>query len=138
MLILNSIILIGIPSGHGYGIMAMIEYIGIRNMIFNGVEFNKDYLYESTLFLIALLSLFGKLIVIVLLFFKDILNKIKWLYTGLTLILISFIFVCYGTWNYDNILFAILLGSAIPFLMYFGSVLYLTNKEKDNTEFATE
>jgi len=134
MLILNSIILIGIPSGHGYGIMAMIEYIGIRDLVDNGFEFNKNYPYESSLFLISLISLIGKLILIVILFFKDILNKKNWIYIGLTLILISFLFICYGTWNYDNILLIITLVSGIPFLMYLARVLYLINREKNKAE----
>ena len=53
-LILNSIILIGIPSGHGYGIMILIEYLGVRNIIEYGFEFDKNYPYESSLFLIAI------------------------------------------------------------------------------------
>lgn len=129
-LILNSIIIIGIPSGHGYGIMILIEYIGVRNIIENGFEFSKEYPYESRLFLIALISLIGKLILITLLFSKNILNQKKWVYAALTLILVSFLFVCYLTYNYDYLLFAIILVSGVPFLMYYGRVMYLINKNK--------
>jgi hypothetical protein len=137
-LILNSIILIGIPSGHGYGIMILIEYLGVRNLIEFGVEFDKNYPFESSLFLIAIVSLIGKLISIGTLFLKNILTKKNWIYIGLTLILISFLFVCYRMWNYDNFLFSITLGSGIPFLMYYGRVLYLINKENKKTEIITE
>jgi hypothetical protein len=137
-LILNSIILIGVPAGHGYGIMIMFEVISIPMLIQNGFDFQKEYPFESSLILIALISLIGKLTLIVLLFSKKILNKQNWIYIGMTLMLISFLIVCYGAWNYDNFLFAITLGSGIPFLMYFGRVLYLTNKEKGKSELATE
>ncbi|WP_339687919.1 hypothetical protein [uncultured Nonlabens sp.] len=137
-IILNSIILIGVPGGHGYGIMIMFEFISIPTLIKNGFDFQKDYPFESSLIFIALVSLIGKLISIGLLFSKDILNKKNWIYIGLTLMLISFIIVCYGAWNYDNFLFAVTFGSGIPFLMYLGRVIYLSNKENNKSELATE
>ncbi|WP_299103557.1 hypothetical protein [uncultured Winogradskyella sp.] len=137
-LILNSIILIGIPSGHGYGIMILIEYLSVRNIIEFGFEFDKNYPYESSLFLIAIVSLIGKLISIGPLFSKNILTKKNWIYIGLTLMLISFLFVCYGAWEYDSFLFAITLGIGIPFLMYFGRVFYLIRKENNKSELITE
>ncbi|MAB49248.1 MAG: hypothetical protein CMC05_11520 [Flavobacteriaceae bacterium] len=136
-LILNSIILIGVPAGHGYGIMIMFEVISIPMLIKNGFDFQKEYPFETSLILIALISLIGKLISITLLFSKNILNKQKWIYIGLTSMLISFLIVCYGAWNYDNFLFAITFGSGIPFLMYFGRVLHLIVKEKNKTELVT-
>lgn len=44
--------------------------------------------------------------------------------------IIPFLIIVYGAWNYDTFLFAITLGSGIPFLMYFGRVIYLINKSK--------
>jgi hypothetical protein len=137
-IILNSIILIGVPAGHGYGIMIMFEFISIPTLIKNGFDFQKDYPFESSLIFIALVSLIGKLISIGLLFSKDILNKKNWIYIGLTLMMISFLIVCYGAWNYDNFLFAVTFGSGIPFLMYLGRVIYLSNKENNKSELATE
>ncbi|MDF4220059.1 hypothetical protein PXC01_00575 [Maribacter sp. M208] len=137
-LILNSIILIGVPAGHGYGIMVMFEFISIPILIKNGFDFQKEYPFESSLILIALVSLIGKLISISLLFSKNILNKKNWIYIGLTLMLISFLFVCYGAWECDNFLFAITLGSGIPFLIYFGRILYLIKKENNKTELVAE
>ena len=116
----------------------MFESISVPTLIKNGFDFQKEYPFESSLIFIALVSLIGKLISIVLLFSKNILNKNNWIYIGLTLMLISFFIVCYGAWNYDNFLFAITFGSGIPFLMYFGRVLYLINKEKNKSELATE
>lgn len=133
-LILNSIILIGVPAGHGYGIMIMFEFISIPSLIKKGFDFQKEYPFESSLIFTALVSLIGKLISIVLLFSKDILQKNNWIYIGLTLMLISFLFVCYGAWYYDSFLFAVTLGSGIPFMMYLGRVIYLMNKARLSTE----
>lgn len=116
----------------------MFEFISIPTLIKNGFDFQKEYPFESSLIFIALVSLIGKLISIVLLFSKSILNKKNWIYIGLTLMLISFLFVCSGAWNYDSFLFAVTLGSGIPFVMYFGRVIYLMNKENNKAELTTE
>ena len=137
-LILNSIILIGVPARHGYGIMIMFELISIPTLIKNGFDFQKEYPFDSSLIFIALVSLIGKLISIVLLFSKNIITKKNLVYIGLALMLISFLIVCYGAWDYDSFLFAITLGSGIPFLMYFGRVLYLIRKENNKSELITE
>ena len=116
----------------------MFEFISIPTLIKSGFDFQKEYPFESSLILIALVSLIGKMISILLLFSKNILNKKNWIYIGLTLMLISFLFVCYGAWEYDSFLFAITLASGIPFLMYFGRVLYLINKANNKSELVTE
>ncbi|SDL84165.1 hypothetical protein SAMN04488034_1172 [Salinimicrobium catena] len=116
----------------------MFEVISVPMLIKNGFDFQKEYPFESSLILIALISLIGKLISITTLFSKNILYKQNWIYIGLTLMLISFLIVCYGAWAYDNILFAITFGSGIPFLMYFGRVLYLINQEKNKSELVKE
>lgn len=130
--------MIGVPAGHGYGIMIMFEFISIPSLIKNGFDFQKEYPFESSLILTAIVSLIGKLISISLLFSNKIMNKKNWTYIGLTLMLISFLYVCYGAWDYDSFLFAITLGSGIPFLMYFGKVLYLIRKENNKSELITE
>jgi phosphoglycerol transferase MdoB-like AlkP superfamily enzyme len=138
MLILNSIVLIGVPSGHGYGIMIMFEFISIPMLIENGFDFQKEYPFESSFILIVLVSLLGKLVLILLLFSKKVLDHTKWIYLGLFLTLISFLFCCCGVGNYNNLLLAITFGSGIPFLMYFGRVLYLINQEKSKAKLVTE
>lgn len=116
----------------------MFEFISIPTLIKNGFNFQKEYPFESSLILIAVVSLVGKLISILTLFSKNILNQKNWIYIGLSLMLISFLFVCYGAWEYDNFLSAITLGSGIPFLMYLGRILYLFKKENSKTELVTE
>ena len=116
----------------------MFEFISIPMLVKNGFDFQKEYPFESSLILITLISLIGKLISIALLFSKNILTKRNWIHIGLALMLISFFIVCHGVWNYDNFLFAITFGSGIPFLIYFGRVLYLINKEKNKSELAPD
>jgi len=128
-LVLNSIILVGIPAGHGYGVMIMVEFVAIPFLIKNGIVFTEKYPFESSILLIVLFSLISKIILIVSLFYKNMLEKKRVIYFWLILLLISFIGVVYRTWNYDDFLFVIMLGSGIPFLMYFGRVIYLMNKE---------
>lgn len=116
----------------------MFELISIPSLIINGFEFKNQYPFENSLTLIVLISLIGKLISISLLFSKNILSKTNFIYVGLTFMLISFLFVCYGAWNYDSFLFVITLGSGIPFVLYFSRVLYLVNKENAKNNIETE
>ena len=132
-ILLNSVILIGIPAGHGFGIMIMFEIMSIPALIKTGINYQKDYPFESSLLIIALVSLVGKLISIVLLFSKDFSNKNIWMYIGLALMLIPLITVCFGAWNYEKYLFFLTMGSAIPFLMYLGRVIYLSNKQPNKS-----
>ena len=111
----------------------MFEIISIPTIIKIGVNYQKDYPFESNLVFIALISLIGKLISIILLFSKDFSNKNIWMYIGLTLMLIPLIAVCFGAWNYQKFLFFLTLGSAIPFLMYLGRVIYLSNKQPNKS-----
>ena len=116
----------------------MFEFISIPTLIKNGFDFQKEYPFESSLILIALVSLIGKLSSIASLFSKNILNKKTLICSGLILMLVSFLVVCCGAWNYDNFLFAITFGSGIPFLIYVGRVLYLINKENKKSELVTK
>lgn len=137
-IILNSIIIIGIPAGHGYGIMIMFEFMSIPILIDNVFDLQREYSFESSLILIALVSLIGKIILITLLFFKNILDKKIFIYIGLILMLISFLLVCYRAWSYDNFLVALTFGSGIPFIMYLGRVFYLIKKENKNANLSTQ
>ncbi len=122
--------MIVVPSGHGYGIMVMFEFISIPSLLINGIEFKKEYSFENSLLLIGLVSLIGKVVLIVSLFYRNISNKKLLIFVGLTLSVIAFIGVALGAWKYDNFLFAITFGSGIPYLMYFGRVIYLINQNK--------
>ena len=127
-LILNSLILIGVPAGHGYGIMIMFEFISIPSLIRNGINFNDNYPFNS-LVLLGLVSLHGKVVLIISLCYKSVTDRKILIYSGLGLLLSSFIGVVLGAWNYDTFLLAVTFGSAIPFLMYFGRVIFLMNRK---------
>lgn len=94
-LILNSLNLIGVPAGHGYGIMIMFEFISIPSLIRNGINFNDNYPFNS-LVLLGLISLLGKVALIISLFYKKISDKKILIYSGLGLLLSAFIGVVLG------------------------------------------
>jgi hypothetical protein len=52
------------------------------------------------------------------------------IYIGLSLLLISVIWLICTTFINEDLLFALSFGSAIPFLMYAGRVIYLLFKQK--------
>ena len=133
-LILNSIILIPVPAGHGYAIMALFEFISIPSLIQDGIKFGNEYPYDRGIVIIGLISLIGKIILIVSLFQKKIEDKKRQIYTGLSLILIAFILVSLGAWEYDLILFAFTFGSGFFFLAYLGRVIYLMRNVNRATE----
>jgi hypothetical protein len=137
-LILNSIIIVLVPEGHGGGIMILFEVIVIPELIENGINIQKINTLENYLGLAILVSLIGKLILIPSLFLKKIINAEIWIKIGLTLLLISFSSICFKAWSNGFALFAITLVSGIPFLIYFGKILYLINKEKKKSELVIE
>ena len=124
--------MIAVPAGHGYGIMIMMEFISIPSLIRNGINFSENYPFNS-LVLLGLLSLIGKIFLIISLFYKKISDKKFLIYGGLGLILTAFIGAVYGAWEYDTFLFAVTFGSGIPFLMYVGRVIYLMNRKIKRT-----
>ncbi|WP_459212402.1 hypothetical protein [Aquimarina rhabdastrellae] len=131
-IILNSIIIVLVPEGHGGGIMILFEIFLIPEIIENSIDIQKISFHENKLEVAIFISLIGKLILLSSLFFKKIFNSKIWIKIGLALMLISFLSVCYKTGDYDNFLFVITLGSGIPFLMYYGRIIYLINKGKNN------
>ena len=134
VLILNSIIVIGIPEGHGGGIMILFEMIIIPELVENGIDILKMNILE----VVILISLIGKLILISTLIFKEIF-KIKILIKfGLALLLFSFLSLSHKAWKYDNFLFTITFGSGIPFLIYCVRTLYFLNKENKKSKLLTE
>ena len=128
-LILNSIIIIGSPAGHGGGPFLLIELMSLPGACTSVFRFNQ-YPFESLLMPLALLSLIGKLIIIPKLFRKDILVKRKSIRLGLTIILVSFLIICFsaGILNGDQVFMLILL-TGIPFLISSISTFKIINKE---------
>lgn len=137
-LILNSIIIVLVPEGHGGGIMILFEILLIPEIIENRIDIGKINFLENNIGVAIMLSLIGKLILISSLFVKKIFKTKIWVKIGLIFLLISFLSICFKAWNDGSFLFAITLGSGIPFLIYWGRVLYLINKEKNKSELVTE
>jgi hypothetical protein len=137
-LILNSIIIVLVPEGHGGGIMILFEILLIPEIIENRIDIGKINFLENNIVVAIMLSLIGKLILISSLFVKKIFKAKIWVKIGLIFLLISFLSICFKAWNDGSFLFAITLGSGIPFLIYWGRVLYLINKEKNKSELVTE
>ncbi len=128
-LILNSIIIVVIPSGHGGGLMIMLETLCIPLIIENGIKVKSEHPFESNLLFIILLSLIGKVILVINLLLKEIYKYKKSIYFGLTLMIIAFIFIVIGILKYDYIILLITIGSGIPFLIYFWKLIKEIQKE---------
>ena len=129
--------MIGVPAGHGYGIMIMFEFISIPSLIGKGINFSENDPFNS-LVLLGLISLLGKAALIISLFYKKISDKKTLIYSGLGLLLSAYIGIVLGAWNYDTFLLAVTFGSGIPFLMYFGRVIYLMNRKVSIPEYNTD
>lgn len=82
----------------------------------------------------AFISLIGKVFLIVSLFYKELRDKRILIYAGLLLVLIPFMSISYEAWQYDNFLFKVTFGSGIPYLIYFGRVIYLLHKRERTGE----
>jgi len=107
----------------------MFEFLCIPEILKYGIEFKKEYMFESSILLIVLVSLIGKVIVIFSLFSEKILERKNLIYFGLILMLITFFIVLIGIWKFDTLIIAITFGTGIPFLIYSGKIMYLMNKE---------
>lgn len=125
--------MIVIPSGHGGGLMIMLEFICIPLILENGITIHNENIFGSSLLLIILFSLIGKTILLLNLWSKRIIEKRNIIYFGLTLMLFSFVCIVIGIWKEDFIFIAITIGSGIPFLIYLYKSIILINTEPNPT-----
>jgi len=128
-LILNAIIIIVIPSGHGGGPLIMLEFFSLPLILENGIKIKSEHPFESYILLIILISLIGKIIVIFNLFSKEIIKSKKYIYFGLSVMLIAFTCILISILKYAPIIPLITLGSGIPFLIYCYKSVRLINKK---------
>lgn len=131
-LIYNSIIIVLIPEGHGGGILILLEILVIPQLIENGIDVQKFSFLESILGIAIIISLIGKLLLILTLFYKKTHTIKNWIKIGVTLLLVSFLLICFKAWGNGFSLFAITLISGAPFVLYYLRMLFLINK-KSNT-----
>ena len=124
-IILHSFIFLGFPSGHGYAVMIMLEAVSLPIIIRNGLTSLDSYTFEVFTVALASISFLGKILAVFSLFKKDISIRNKWIYRSLGILLFAFVWICFSTYQYDIFLFAMTLGSGVPFIMYAARTFYL-------------
>ncbi len=127
-IILHSLILIAIPKAHGFGFMIFTDLISLAS-IFRYLVFSESIDYDLTIILMGLISFFGKIILIISLFS----TKMKFIFrvAGLLFLFCSWLILFIYNWDF-GILTIITLGFSVPFLMYFGRVIYWMIKQQKN------
>ncbi len=113
-IILHSIIIIG--AGHGIGILGIMDIACIPQIIENGIQNNNFGDFGDNLILVGLISLIGKIVLIISLFMKKEPNKNIAGLIGLFILWISFYVLVSGNWNYDS-LYELAFWTGLPFLI---------------------
>ena len=116
-IVLHSMIIIGF--GHGIGFMGFIDLIGVFNIpnaLQNGIKLSFNGTFEDRMPLIIILSITGKLFLVLSIFLKPKLNKIITVLIGLIFLWITVYLLSLGNWNYSSV-FEIAFWSSTPFLM---------------------
>jgi hypothetical protein len=126
-ILFHSFIIIG--AGHGIGVMLFFDYLSIPMLFNNGIEYNLKAEYQDRLMLVGLISIIGKITLILSIFIN--LNKIKNVITliGIILLWISVFFLTSGNWFYDW-LYGFTFLTSIPFLIYSIKLTQLIFKNK--------
>lgn len=126
-ILFHSFIIIG--AGHGIGVMLFFDYLSIPMLFNNGIEYNLNAEYQDRLMLVGLISIIGKITLILSIFIN--LNKIKNVITliGIILLWISVFFLTSGNWFY-NWLYGFTFLTSIPFLIYSIKLTQLIFKNK--------
>jgi hypothetical protein len=128
-ILFHSFIIIG--AGHGIGIMLFFDCLSIPSLFKNGLEYNLYAEYQDRLMLVGLISVIGKIMLILSLFLNT--NKIKSLTTliGIILLWISVYFLTSGNWFYDW-LYGFTFLTSVPFLIASIKLISLMLKNKQN------
>ncbi|QLE02374.1 hypothetical protein HX109_12710 [Galbibacter sp. BG1] len=130
-ILIHSFIIIG--AGHGIGIMGIIDIAYISNLIDN-YGFTLTGNFDDNIMTIGLLSLIGKILLILSLFVKINWTKNLTQLIGILLLWISVYFLTSGNWNYES-LYELAFWTSIPFLISSIILTYLIVKNiKQNTE----
>ena len=113
-MILHSMIIIG--AGHGIGILGIMDIACIPKIIENGIQNNNFGDFGDNLILVGLISLIGKIVLIISLFMKKEPNKNIAGLIGLFILWVSFYVLVSGNWNYDS-LYELAFWTGLPFLI---------------------
>tara|TARA_R110001632_G_scaffold31109_6_gene81360 strand:- start:58 stop:504 length:447 start_codon:yes stop_codon:yes gene_type:complete len=126
-ILFHSFIIIG--AGHGIGVMLFFDYLSIPMLFKNGIEYNLNAEYQDRLMFVGLISIIGKITLILSIFIN--LNNIKNVTTliGIILLWISVYFLTSGNWFYDW-LYGFTFLTSIPFLIYSIKLTKLIFKNK--------
>ena len=112
-IILHSFIILGV--GHGIGIMGLIDIASIPNLI-DGYVFTLSGEFNDNIMSIGLISLIGKMCLILSLFLKPKFYKRILEIIGIVILWVSVYFLSSGNWSY-NFVYAIAFWTSIPFLI---------------------
>lgn len=112
-IILHSFIILGV--GHGIGIMGMIDIASIPNLI-DDYGFTLSGEFNDKIMSIGLISLIGKILLIISIFLKSEFYKRILEIVGIILLWISVYFLSSGNWRYNSV-YEIAFWTSIPFLI---------------------
>lgn len=99
----------------------MIDFASIPNLI-DDYGFTLNGEFNDKIMSIGLISLIGKVLLILSLFIKSELNKIIFEILGIVLLWISVYFLTSGNWSYNSV-YEIAFWTSIPFII---SSIFLT------------
>lgn len=112
-IILHSFIILGV--GHGIGIMGIIDIASIPNLI-DDYGFTLSGEFNDKIMSIGLISLIGKVLLIISIFLKREFYKRILEIVGIILLWTSVYFLSSGNWRYNSV-YEIAFWTSIPFLI---------------------
>ncbi len=127
---MHSFIILGV--GHGIGIMGIIDIASIPNLIENyGFTLNGEF--SDKIMTIGLISLIGKVLLIVSIFLKSEFYKRILEIVGIILLWVSVYFLSSGNWS-NNSVYEIAFWTSIPFLISSLNLAYLIIRKMELNE----
>jgi hypothetical protein len=124
-IILHSFIILGV--GHGIGIMGIIDIASIPNLI-DDYGFTLSGEFNNKIMSIGLISLIGKVLLIISIFLKSEFYKRIIEIVGIILLWISVYFLSSGNWRYNSV-YEIAFWTSIPFLISSLNSMFLILRE---------
>lgn len=122
-----------IGAGHGIGILAIMDIACIPKILENGIQDNNLGKFGGNLIFVGLISLIGKIVLIISLFIKKEPNKNIAGLIGLFILWVSFYVLVSGNWSYDS-LYELAFWSGLPFLICSVILFVLFFKNFDRIE----
>ncbi|CAL2081493.1 hypothetical protein [Tenacibaculum sp. 190524A02b] len=129
-IILHAFIILGI--GHGIGIMGIIDIVSIPNLVYDK-GFTLTGEFSDTIMSIGLVSLIGKILLIISLFLKRKLSKQILEIVGIIFLWMSVYFLTSGNWDYNSV-YAIAFWTSVPFLISSLNLVFLIFLETEKMD----